>query len=197
LDNREILEHYNKQLFDVDFKIPYEQLLRQDDAVISLAELFNNFSKQKEYISKIYESTSTIFETNQTKRFRKSKITGTTRKDFMHDVHKFKNLIHVMLKVRKELNLDFSDNFIDELVTSLSFDYEKLLFDDLYKYYFQVSIEDGIILNVFLARGLQRNIYLESLYLQDLDFSVSSLDVAEQQSNEAGTLFLISFYNYL
>lgn len=196
LSSREILEHYTKQLFEMDFTIPYEKLLRDEQAVLTLAELFNNFSVQKEHISKIYESSNLFKETP--KRNRKGKFNlGVSQKDFIHDVKKFKSLIKLMMRVRTELGLKLSDNFIDELVSSLSFDYERFMFDDQYKYYFQTNVEEGILFNIFLARGLQRNIYLEGIYFQDLDYSVMPLDAGDQEGNINVTNLLISFYDFL
>ena len=100
------------------------------------------------------------------------------------------------MRVRTEFGLNFSDNFMDELVSSLSFDYERFMFDDQYKYYFQTNVEEGILFNIFLARGLQRNIYLEGIFFQDLDYSVMPLDAGDKEGNVDGTNLLISIYDF-
>lgn len=47
LNTRDILEHYTKQLLINEFEVPYEKLLRDSNAVFTLANLFNELAYKK------------------------------------------------------------------------------------------------------------------------------------------------------
>jgi len=164
----------------MDFSIPYEKLLRDKEAVLTLAKLFNSFSIQKEKITSIYQSSDLFKQSSLT-----SKAISTT--NLSTEINQFKKLINSMLRIRTKFGLKLTPNFVDELVSSLSFDYEKLVFDPNFRYCSRIYVEHGILFNIFLSRGFVRNYLLECIYFQDLEFSMMPLDVADQKFNKNGS----------
>jgi len=182
LNTREVLEHYTKQLLVNDFEVPYEKLLRDDNAILTLAKLFNSFSIQKEKISKVYESYS----------LSKNKLNY----NILEEINKFKSLISLMMKLRIKLGLNLTSNFINELHSSLSFNYERFIFDSYYANYYQTYLDDGFILNMFVIKGMQYNYILENIYFNDIEVYITPIDSSEFNIAKIVEPFLISIFNF-
>ena len=68
---------------------------------------------------------------------------------------------------------------------------ERFIFDKQFQYYYQTYLAEGILLNIFIARGVQRNTFIENIYFQDFDPPGIPLASAELSYNVVGEKFWV------
>lgn len=99
-----------------DFKVPYERLLRDQDAVMTLSKLFLNFELQKDKIVDMCSKSNLL----------KDSYININKTLTLFEIKEFKKLILTIISVRRKLGLNFNPNFVDEILSSMSFNYERL-----------------------------------------------------------------------
>lgn len=114
---RDILEFYTKQLNILDYSAPYQDLIKSSMVYNELSNQFLTFMKQKDDLMSIFSNLESVKDHD----FEVNKV--FTRNKYINHYLYLAELIRKLRVVKSKLGVKFSNSLIQELSTSLTFDY--------------------------------------------------------------------------
>lgn len=172
----DILDHYTKQLSNIEFVASHDSLIKSQNAYVELSNQFLLFNKQKEDLLKVFSLESF----NKNKDFKEKK---SDKKEFFNQIKKFTLLISDLAKIKSEMGIKFSSDLIKDITNSLSFDYNRYVTDPYYTYFYQILLEDSLRLNIFISRGVRRDKYINQIYYQEEETYPELLDMEQEEAS--------------
>lgn len=172
----DILDHYTKQLSNIEFVASHDSLIKSQNAYIELSNQFLLFNKQKEDLLKVFSLDSL----NKNKEIKDNK---SDKKEFFNQIKKFTLLISDLAKIKSEMGIKFSSDLVKDITNSLSFDYNRYVTDSYYTYFYQILLEDSLRLNIFISRGVRRDKYINQIYYQEEETYPELLDMEQEEAS--------------
>jgi len=160
----------------MEYQVPSESLIRSKNAYKELAAQFLDFSTQKEELENIFSNIDLIKE-------HKNKKIKLGKQKYINHLQKILNLIDQLTQIKSTLGVKFSSNLIQELTKSLAFDYNSFIYDLRYLHYYQISIEEGLKLNIFISRGARRDKIINTIYYLENEIYPEILDIEHEAAN--------------
>lgn len=106
----DVLDFYTKQLSNVDYFSEDHNSIKKKKTYEQLASEIMKFNKQKDKYSNIMSNFRTNMNINKSK-------------NSFNKISKFLSLIIKLNKIKTKMNVKFSSSLINDLTTSLTFDY--------------------------------------------------------------------------
>lgn len=119
---RDILEFYTKQLTSLDYSASYQDLIKSSKAYNELSNQFLEFIKQKDDLLTIFSNLDSIKD-----KFVVESNKVLTRNKYINHYLYLAELIRKLRLIKSRLGVKISNSLIQELSTSLTFDYIYIL----------------------------------------------------------------------